>query len=192
MEPPRPGRDLFLRLLPQHSVGAELGVFRGTFTRKILEVVRPRELHLIDVWWERFGDHFPDWGPYTDFGRLSTHAAHAEVEAIAAEHAATTKSTIHVGDDRQILASFPDGYFDWVYLDTSHSYEDTVAELEILRLKVRPDGLITGDDWVPDPNLPHHGVYRATTEFCRRYGWQVRVIDACRQWCIGSLASLDA
>jgi len=62
-----------LRHLPRHARGAELGVFRGEFTRHLIEVTRPRELHLVDGWWPLFGETFPDWGAYTDFGRRSSN-----------------------------------------------------------------------------------------------------------------------
>ena len=69
---------------------------------------------------------------------------------------------------------FPDDFFDWVYLDTTHEYGHTRDELEILRTKVKPSGVIAGDDWHEDPAHLHHGVCRAVREFCDRYGWELR------------------
>jgi len=64
-----------------------------------------------------------------------------------------------------ILPTFPDRYFDWVYVDSVHVYEHTRLELEILSQKVKEGGLIAGDDWIEDPEHPHHGVSRAVREF---------------------------
>ena len=47
-----PKRSDFLSRLPKDAVCAEIGVFRGEFSRQILEIKAPRELHLIDGWWE--------------------------------------------------------------------------------------------------------------------------------------------
>jgi hypothetical protein len=39
-----------LRWFPPGGVFAEVGVFKGDFSRKIIDVVAPKQLHLIDVW----------------------------------------------------------------------------------------------------------------------------------------------
>ena len=44
------GRRFLLDMLPKHSVGAEIGVHIGDFSQQIIEVVFPKELHLIDPW----------------------------------------------------------------------------------------------------------------------------------------------
>ena len=50
-------RDFLLEKLPANSIGAEIGVHRGEFASHILEVVKPKKLHLIDPWefQEEFG-----------------------------------------------------------------------------------------------------------------------------------------
>src|SRR4051812_42875892 len=58
----------FLKVVPKNAVGVELGVFKGEFSAEILRVAKPRELHLVDAWWTAYGDTYPDWGDYTDFG----------------------------------------------------------------------------------------------------------------------------
>jgi Methyltransferase domain len=162
----RPRRWRVLEILPRNAVGAELGVYKGDFTQQILRITKPRELHLIDGWWTVEGESYEhDWYGYQ--GVSETRAAYEQVERLAAEH---PECRVHVGDDLAILPRFPDGHFDWVYLDTSHEYEHTAAELEVLRHKV--SGFIAGDDWYPDPTHEHHGVYRAVTEFCDRHGWE--------------------
>src|SRR5262245_60338975 len=180
----RPRREDFLRLVPEGGVGAELGVFRGHFTRFLLEIAAPRRLHLIDSWWVAYGDFYPDWGAYTKHGNLPTRDAFDEARRIADQFGRDAVCEFHVGDDCEVLEGFPDAYFDWVYLDTTHEYEHTQRELEILRRKVAPGGLIAGDDWVDDPNDRHHGVARAAREFCRKWGWDVKARDDFRQWAI--------
>jgi hypothetical protein len=72
---------------------------------------------------------------------------------------------------------------DWVYLDSSHEYEHTVEELEILRHKT---GLISGHDWHEDTSHEHHGVCKAVVEFCDRYGWRLKAADPWGQWLVRS------
>jgi hypothetical protein len=173
-----------LEILPKDSVGAEIGVFRGGFTKHILRVVEPRKLHLIDCWSKLYGERFPNWGRYTNFGTLKTATALREVRDIIGKYDRKQASTIHEGDDLACLGSFPDGYFDWVYIDTAHDYEHNKAVLETVRSKVKKGGMIAGHDWEDDPSEQHHGVYLAVTEFCRKYGWKEIKLDDFTQWCI--------
>src|SRR6266436_6441580 len=39
-----------LKTMPKGSVVAEVGVFKGNFSRRILEIIEPQRLHLIDPW----------------------------------------------------------------------------------------------------------------------------------------------
>ncbi len=169
-------RSRFLRQMPKGAVCAEIGVFRGEFTRDILRVTKPRELHLIDGWWLVEDGMFDEWDEH-DRQRI-IRAAHSAVEALAARH---PECTVHVANDLHVLPTFPDCYFDWVYLDSSHEYEHTAKELEILRHKT---SLISGHDWVEDSSHKHHGVCRAVTEFCDRYGWRLKAADPWGQWLI--------
>ena len=155
----RPSRAGFVEAtIPKRAVGAEIGVFRGEFTAELLELAEPRRLHLFDLWHE-LGPAW-HWGE----GDRSTTRALARIEERYAERIAAGTVAIEIGDDLETLPRFDDAYFDWVYLDSSHMYEHTRSELALLRRKVRPGGLIAGDDWLTDPEHPHHGVCRAVTE----------------------------
>lgn len=155
----RPSREPFVReVLGPGGVGAEIGVQRGDFTAVLLEHAAPRRLHLFDLWYE-LG---PEW--HWGEGNRSTAAALAGVIERFERELGEGRVRLNIGDDLVQLETFPDGYFDWVYLDSSHLYGHTRSELELLTRKVGPDGVIAGDDWLPDPEHPHHGVYRAVNE----------------------------
>ncbi len=174
-------REDFLKIFPKHSVGAEIGVFKGEFSVLIAQIVQPKKLHLIDVWWKLFGEHYPDWGDYTDFGKLKTKDAFDNAKNLLAGFDGVS---FHVDNSIDCLNSFENNYFDWVYLDSSHSYEDTHRELEVLRSKVKKDGLIAGHDWQPDPSHRHHGVFKAINEFMKKHNYELVKIDSHFQWCI--------
>ena len=160
----RPARDNFVReVIPKAGVGAELGVYKGDFTRELLDLAEPQRLHLVDLWYV-FG-HEWHWGKK---GERSTIAALKGILDRFENELVSGQVTLNIGDDLEILPTFPDHYFDWVYIDSIHVYEHTIQELAILRDKVKPDGIIAGDDWLPDPEHAHHGVYRAVTEFLER------------------------
>lgn len=175
----RPRRSRLVERMPKGAVCAEIGVYKGDFSRDILKFAKPSELHLIDGWWTVEGDEYEHpW--YSMVGQeADTRAAYGEVEALARDH---SECIIQMGDDLEILPTFADHYFDWVYLDSSHRYEHTVKELELLERKVKT--VICGHDWCPDPGAEHHGVYRAVTEFCARGDWHVTWTDDWDQWAI--------
>jgi Methyltransferase domain len=161
------------------GICAEIGVFKGDFTRDILRVTRSRTPHLIDPW-SLLGESYEHpW--FAHMGESKTREAHRQVERLAAEH---PELTIHVGRSQEVLPGFPDAHFDWVYLDSSHEYEQTLEELGLLRQKVKPAGIIAGHDWFEDPDHQFHGVYRAVNEFCARYGWDLFQTDIFDQWAI--------
>jgi hypothetical protein len=179
-QPANVARVPFLReVIPSGGVGAEIGVFKGSFTPVLFRETQPRRLHLIDPWYLLT----PEW----HWGRGDRSTVNAVRRILRRWRAEIDRGevVVHVGDDRQVLATFPDATFDWVYLDSSHAYEHTCQELAILVHKVKADGLITGDDWQPDSNHPHHGVFRAVQELVAGGGWVIRHADpATRQWAI--------
>jgi len=72
---------------------------------------------------------------------------------------------------------FPDASFDWIYVDGNHLYEYVRADLERYDPKVKPGGLIAGDDygvrgWWDD------GVTRAVDEFVEARGYEVVSLEA--------------
>ena len=54
---------------------------------------------------------------------------------------------------------------DWAYIDSSHEYEHTNIELGLLCQKIKKGGIISGDDWQPNPHHKHHGIYKAVQEY---------------------------
>jgi hypothetical protein len=147
-------------VLPSGGIAAELGVYKGDFSRELLDLAKPERLHLVDLWY-LFGR---EW----HFGRRSDRSTVGALKQVldrCADELVSGRVRLHIGDDLVILETFPDRYFDWVYVDSVHAYEHTRLELEILTRKVKKGGLITGDDWIEDPAHPHHGVCRAVREF---------------------------
>ena len=167
------------QMIPKGGVGAELGVYKGHFTRFILDVVAPERLHLIDPWY-LLGERWR----WADGNQSTIEALVAILRTYAAELTCGTV-ILHVGDDLEVLLTFPDSYFDWVYLDTTHSYGHSVKELELLGVKVKAGGVIAGDDWQTDPAHIHHGVCSAVREFIAREPYDlIYANETDKQWAI--------
>lgn len=94
----------------------------------------------------------------------------------------TTGWTFIQGDDcsPEVLAQLP-AEVDVVFIDTSHSYEHTLRELNTYAPRVKHRGLIVLHDTeleAPDglPGEPPYPVKRAVTEWCAQHGlsWENR------------------
>ena len=84
------------------------------------------------------------------------------------------------------LKSVPDDYLDWAYIDSSHAFDQTLQELYLLERKVKKTGVVFGDDFYPDENHRHHGVYQAVQKFTREAAYDLVYADANMQWAIKS------
>ena len=82
-------------------------------------------------------------------------------------------SQVEIHREKSIDVEFPKEYFDWVYIDTDHSYELTKKELEVCSRKVKDDGYIALHDYIwydyfnsiLDDSDIYFGVVKAVNEF---------------------------
>jgi Methyltransferase domain len=156
-------RAHLLKELPVGSVGAEIGVWKGDFSRVLLDHVQPKELHLIDPW--RFFDD-PDhagsfYGGAVAKGQGDMDAIYESVVARFDREINCGVVRVHREMSVDAATAFDDASFDWVYVDGDHTYDAVKSDLELYRPKVKPGGLICGDDYGSD-RWP--GVARAVDE----------------------------
>ena len=147
-------------MIPPGGVGAELGVQHGHFSRVLMDIAAPRRLYLVDLWF-LFG---AEW--YWEEGRRrpTVEALKGVLDEFEQELVAG-RAVLQIGDDLTFLGDLEDGHLDWAYIDSSHDYDHTWRELELLAQKVERGGVIAGDDWTEDPDHRHGGVARAVREF---------------------------
>jgi hypothetical protein len=174
-------RKWILRHAKIGGIGAEIGVFRGHFSDVLLNELEPKKLYLIDPW-RKLGQYFDFKNPYTCDGKLPTQIAYDEVVFRAAKHASSEVVVIEgffLEEAHKIEEKL-----DWIYLDASHKYDSTLAELHATRELLKPGGVIIGDDWSPDPASPHHGVFRAIHEYVKATNSQIVAAGPSGQYCI--------
>jgi len=172
-------RKHMLRKLPRHAVVAEIGVGGGDFSQDILTITSPEKLHLIDPWKLQVDYHPGVYGhgmwqeEEATQGKFDQY--HDRVQDRFRSLVDEGVVEIHREYSHDALAAFPDDYFDWVYIDGNHDYEVVKAEFELVLRKVKPGGLITGDDYMTTAaNLGvEYGVKRAVDEFCDEHGWEL-------------------
>jgi hypothetical protein len=137
-------RRFLLQRVPEGAVCAEVGVWKGDFSEKILRTVKPRELHLVDPW--QFVAEFPD----RDYGRNPAEGQNrmdAVYQGVVERLSRFEAVRIHRATSLEAAATFPDEYFDWVYIDGDHSEAAVYADLQAYKRKLKPGGLLAGDDY---------------------------------------------
>lgn len=102
---------------------AELGSLRGKSSCAIASSPRVTSLVCIDVW-----SDLPSWRQF------ATNTADMPVIGIRGESALAA-------------LMFPDGYFHFVFIDTSHTEEQTRKEITAWRPKVAAGGTLCGHDY---------------------------------------------
>ncbi|MEQ9231325.1 MAG: class I SAM-dependent methyltransferase [Cyclobacteriaceae bacterium] len=154
-----PNRQALLGLLPKNAVVAELGVDQGGFSERILKTCTPKKLHLVDAW------DTPRYGKDKENAVKAKFASQIDKGQVA----------VHIGYSTDVIDQFEDGYFDWIYIDTDHSYPTTMAELEGYLPKLKPGGIITGHDYVSGSwtSMVRYGVVEAVHEFCVKNDWEL-------------------
>lgn len=145
-----------LKALPRGGVIAEIGVADGYYSAEIFRLNQPAALHLIDPW-------------DTDF-----YSKGLEVVQSKFKQEIVARSVIlHHGRSGDVLPTLAKKSFDWIYLDTTHSYADTAQELRLCAPLIKDGGHIAGHDFCignPYSGYPF-GVIQAVYEFCAEHRW---------------------
>ena len=135
-------RRAMLGLLPKSGTGAEVGVWEGRFSEVILEVCAPTRLHLIDPW--EYDPRFNNTG----FGRKKNAERMPQMFDLVRERfAGDDRVVLHRATSGEALLAFDDAALDWIYIDGNHNEPFVGMDLALALRKVRPGGVIAGDDY---------------------------------------------
>ncbi len=142
-----------LKLLPKNAICAEVGIMYCDFSQKILDITKATKLHLFD------------------FEENPVKIANDRFAALI------KKGTVqvHLGDSSTCLLTFPENYFDWVYIDGDHRYNGVMKDLEAARTRVKPQGHIVMNDYqyFSIVEFMKYGVIEAVNEFCIKYDYEI-------------------
>jgi hypothetical protein len=143
--------ELLRTCLPKRGIVAEVGTDKGDFALMILRLSSPAELHIID---KTFGSFRRDvFASGIERGTVQLH----EADSVAA------------------LRRFPDGHFDWIYIDGDHSYEGVRRDIDEAKKKVKPGGMLVLNDYTfwSHREFMAYGVVQAVNEFCLAEDWEL-------------------
>jgi len=119
--------------------GAEIGVYRASYSRNLLKrIVGLQNLLGVDAWELYKGYH--------DFDKINDiQDAHREAKEIAEEYG--DRFTIIQGWSIEVAKTIPDESLDFVFIDANHAFEFVVADIAAWAPKVRKGGIIYGHDF---------------------------------------------
>jgi hypothetical protein len=174
-------RSEFLQKLPMNGVVAEIGVQSGIHALQMKNTSKPKRLYLIDTW---AGDHvkflketeitmginiLPD--TEFDFNKQTE-----EVVGIQGWSTITAKK-------------FPDEYFDYVYIDASHSYTGVRDDINTWWPKVKMGGFLTGHDYIDgyEDDPVEYGIIKAVNEHIVKHDLTLNFLGKWTDWAVQKL-----
>lgn len=168
--------DIYRRQVENARSGAkfvEVGAWKGRSTSFMaVEIIRsgkPILFFTVDHWLGSPGEAAHESDKDVRHGRLF-EVFKANIAPVA--HCVTILRDYSVS----AAAQFADGDLDFVYIDAGHTYEDVKSDLAAWWPKVRPGGVMAGDDWCFfDEAKNEFGVRRAVQEFFAEQGRKIRV-----------------
>ena len=122
-------------ILPKGMVIAELGTFIGDYAEKILEIAKPKELYIVDIFAKTPGTQWdvtvPDMSVYYDI-LTGKYCDNPNIHVIKSTTEAFLKT---------------EGKLDCVYIDADHTYPAVYSDLILSYNKVKSGGFICGHDY---------------------------------------------
>lgn len=144
---------------PKGGTVAEVGVAAGGFAQPIFEVAEPAKLLLIDSWARGTGSRTPE-------------SDRQAVEARFAAPIAAGRVALLPGISWDVIATLADASLDWVYIDAGHDFDSVSRDLDAVRPKMKPGGIIAGHDFVRWGRFGGRiGVLEAVVRFCVRHDY---------------------
>jgi hypothetical protein len=170
-------REDMINLLPKNISIAEIGIFKGDFSKIIFNTIQPYKLYLVDVFsgiigsGDKNGENFEFINLAESFDHLANFFKQYESVQLVKSYS------------DQFLQSLPDESLDAIYIDADHSYLAVKNDLEWSRKKVKKGGFIMGHDYNMEM-FP--SVVQAVGEFCVKYSLEIKYItkDGCPSFLI--------
>lgn len=169
-------REELIELIPKNSIGVEIGVFKGDFSKILLETIQPQILYLIDPWEGIIGSGDKNGNNVEQINGESYYVNNIIPQFLFIPQ---VKILRHYSD---IISLFPDNYLDWIYIDGLHEYPFVKHDLEASYNKLKSGGYIMGHDY----NSSFPGVVSAVDEFCTKNNLNIEYLtqDGCPSYLI--------
>ena len=161
-------RKEWLEFFKPSGVGIEIGVEKGNFSKAILETCPKLLLFLLDCWDYPINNYF-------DRNVGSLEAQRKMLEETTWNVAQWFKRVrIIKGYANEFVKLFPNNFFNFIYIDANHKYEEVKKDIELWYPKLKSGGLFSGHDYLDrlDPECDF-GVKSAVDEFGKENNIQI-------------------
>jgi hypothetical protein len=156
--------------VPKGGRIVEVGVALGDFSEFLMRTLKPQEfvaidlfeLHMWPMLWGRRTEEVFSGGNHVNFYRRRFENSSIPVRV---EH-----------DFSQVaLSRFPDKYFDMIYVDVGHDYDNASTDAKISANKLKDDGVLVFNDYIMFDHITAspYGVVQAVNELIVSGGWRV-------------------
>lgn len=161
-----PNRYVMLDKIPKEGIGVEVGVLGGDYAKHLLNRTNPRKLYLIDTFCS------DDWASTNRF-KTKNHENFIKEEFT--KEISSNKIELLKGLSWEQLETFPNNYFDWIYIDADHTYNSVKKDLAVALYKIKDTGLIMMNDYISYDKFTkeEYGVIQAANEFCVNNDWEI-------------------
>jgi hypothetical protein len=167
-------RQELLRQMPTGARCAEIGVWKGQFSERILETTNPKLLYLVDPW------SFQPRKPERRYGgKIAKNQEN--MDSIFENVRDRFKHLDGVRIHRQTSVDFFEDLeelLDWVYIDGDHSREAVFGDLTRSWQKTTDAGIIAGDDYFWRDVDGTLAVKSAVDEFCSIHNSRKKLIGS--------------
>jgi hypothetical protein len=168
-------RGYILEQLNKNSVIAEVGVWKGDFSKKILDIFNPNILTLVDSW--TYNDQVRGCAPQVD-GKDPLNQKFFDQAKQETYNRFANEKKILILDQNSSDASlnFKNYYFDYIYLDAEHSYQAVSNDLELWYPKLKNNGSLFGDDYYWREKNNSLSLHKAYQDFI--------IKNRIKKWCV--------
>lgn len=147
------------------KIGAEIGVAKGVYSELLCQTIPNLKLFCIDAW-----QAYPGYRDYARQKTLDNMYKEAQQRLLPYDCQIIKAFSV------QAAKIFPDGFFDFVYIDANHAYASVLTDIATWTQKVRVGGIISGHDYLvlAERNV---GVKTAVDEYTKKMNYTLHVTE---------------
>jgi hypothetical protein len=153
--------------ISDNSVCVELGVLDGDFSKMILDILQPNCLVLVDPFVTNDDKKYED-------GLPTIYSTEIQYFKLLKRFENEPRVVMYRNLSYWVVNSFTDGYYNFLYHDASHLYEDLKRDLNEWLPKLKNGGIIAGHDYIEFINF---GVIEAVNEFCEQHNFEMIIFN---------------
>ena len=161
-------REILMDKIKDHlvsiNIAIEIGTWRGDYAEVMCSKLNPNKFYAIDAYalYEGY-DHHPDQHEFANMDNLDVLAAGASERV--SKMLPEGRSVLLREMSCDAVHTFADNSVDVIYIDADHKYETVLADIRAWYPKVKPGGILCGDDYIEGCNGIPFGVIEAVQDF---------------------------